>query len=208
MHGARYANSTIGRTLRRWQGTNTTRTLGGTKMKPGTKAQLQEASLPVSDGGCLESVDGTTLKRSSGDPCLRSKNLIVNDETCPYHIEGVSGGPVLYPEQVTGVPKTRDGRDNVCFMYSIISGTILKSAKNVEGNCGTGGGTGEEEEEEETESIEDNEEEEEEEEAADGTTPAEGDGAGKASGAHRMVAFSMHCLVLVLFSLFVVVQRH
>ena len=58
---------------------------------------------------------GTALKRSSGDPCLRSKNLIVNDETCPYHIEGVSGGPVLYPEQVTGVPKTRDGRDNVAY---------------------------------------------------------------------------------------------
>jgi hypothetical protein len=62
---------------------------------------------------------GTSLARASGLPCLLNKLSNVNEETCPYRIEGVSGGTVLYDEQLTGVPRTRDGRTNVNLYPSI-----------------------------------------------------------------------------------------
>ena len=62
---------------------------------------------------------GTNLARSSGDPCLLNKLSKVDDVTCPYRIEGVSGGTVLFDEAVTGVPRARDGRTNVNLLPSI-----------------------------------------------------------------------------------------
>jgi hypothetical protein len=133
--------------------------------------------------------------RSQGDGCLEAKS--VDAKKCPYRMQGVSGGPALYDEEVTGVPKTSDGRTNFCFMYSIITGklqnldntkksravpckgdgqksnasewvesaffcmmihvsvyrygtgSLTKTAEDVEGNCGQSGGAAEEEEEEE-----------------------------------------------------------
>ena len=34
-------------------------------------------------------------------------------EYCPFRLEGVAGGTVVYDEALTGVPKTPEGKSNV-----------------------------------------------------------------------------------------------
>ena len=113
----------------------------------GSSAALEQAKKLDSEGGCLEKAVGTTIMRTkdNSDACLISKGIDV--DKCPYSLLGVSGGPVLYDEEITGVPKTSDGRTNFCFMYSQITGTLIKSAADVEVQCGQGGAGKKEEKE-------------------------------------------------------------
>lgn len=104
--------------------------------KAGSQSQLETAVLTEDKGGCLETVEGTEIKRAISDECLTG--LGINIDYCPFRLEGVAGGTVVFDEALTGVPKTPEGKSNYCFMYSRVSGTQLKAAKDVQANCGFG----------------------------------------------------------------------
>ena len=65
--------------------------------------------------GCNTRIDGTNLIMSKGLACLESQQVSIDD--CKPRLVGVSGGPVIYPEETTGVPALADGSTAMCFMW-------------------------------------------------------------------------------------------
>jgi hypothetical protein len=51
------------------------------------------------------------FQRAISDECLKGLGLDI--EYCPFRLEGVAGGTVVFDEALTGVPKTPEGKSNV-----------------------------------------------------------------------------------------------
>ena len=85
---------------------------------------------------CNEKIPGTGLKRIKPN-CLVKFGL--SDSDCPYTLEGVSGGPTLYPPETTGVSPLVEGGGpggaRLCYMYSWVKGTMIRDRASVASTC-------------------------------------------------------------------------